>query len=58
MLAVIAGAYLQHNSFRITSLVSAAVLGICTHFLYRRPRATTVIMAISAVAGLAFLFLG
>ncbi len=58
MVAVIACAYLQHNQFRLTSLVAAAVLGILAHFFYRRPRATTVIMAISAVTGLAFLFLG
>jgi hypothetical protein len=58
MIAVIACAYLQHNQFRVTSLVAAAVLGILTHFGYRRPRAATAIMAISAVTGLAFLFLG
>jgi hypothetical protein len=58
MLAVIACAYLQHNQFRVTSLVAAALLGILVHFFYRRPRATTVIMALSAITGLGFLFLG
>ena len=58
MLAVILGAYLQHNQFRLTSLFAAAGLGILAHFFYRRPRATTIIMAISAVTGLALLFLG
>lgn len=58
MVAVIGCAYLQHNQFRLTSLFAAAALGILAHFLYRRPRAATVIMALSAVAGIAFLFLG
>lgn len=58
MIAVIACAYLQHNQFRITSLVAGAILGILAHFFYRRPRAATAIMAISAIAGLGFLFLG
>lgn len=58
MIAVIAGAYLQHNQFRVTSLVAAAVLGILAHFFYRHSRAATVIMAISALTGVAFLFLG
>jgi hypothetical protein len=58
MIAVIACAYLQHDQFRITSLIAGAILGILAHFFYRRPRASTVIMAISAIAGLGFLFLG
>ena len=58
MIAVIACAYLQHDRFRITSLVAAGVLGVLAHSFYRRPRAATAIMAVSAVAGLAFLFLG
>lgn len=58
MVAVIAGAYLQHNQFRLTSLFAAAALGILAHFLYRRERAAAVIMGLSAVAGLGFLFLG
>ena len=58
MIAVIACAFLQHNQFRVTSLVAAAVLGILAHLFYRRPRATTAIMALSAITGLAFLFLG
>jgi uncharacterized membrane protein YjjB (DUF3815 family) len=58
MIAVIACAYLQHNQFRLTSLAAATLLGILAHFFYRRPRATTVIMAVSALTGLAFLFLG
>lgn len=56
MLAVIACAYLQHNTFRITSLVAAAILGILAHFLYRKQRATTAIMVISVLTGLGFLF--
>ncbi len=58
MIAVIAGAYVQHNQFRLTSLVAAALLGILAHFFYRRARVTTVIMALCAITGLAFLFLG
>ncbi len=57
MIAVIACSYLQHNQFRLTSLIAAAALGILAHLFYRRPRATTVIMAISAIAGIAFFFL-
>lgn len=58
MLAVIACSYLQHDKFRLTSLVAAALLGILAHFLYRRPRATTAIMAVAVLAGAALLFLG
>ena len=58
MIAVIAGAFLQHNQFRLTSLAAGALLGILAHFFYRRRRATTAIMALSAITGLAFLFLG
>jgi len=57
MLAVIACSYLQHEKFRLTSLVAAALLGILVHFLYGRERATTVIAAVSVIAGLALLFL-
>ncbi len=56
MLAVIACSYLQHNTFRLTSLIAAALLGVLAHFLYRRQYASTAIMAISVVVGLAFLF--
>ncbi len=56
MLAVIACAYLQHDRFRITSLVAAALLGIVAHFVYRRKHAPAAVMAVSVLLGLSFLF--
>jgi len=58
LVAVVFCAWWQHGQFRLTSLVAAALLGIAAHFLYGRPRAATIIMALSAAVGLAFLFLG
>ena len=58
MLAVIVCSYLQHDQFRLTSLFAATTLGVLAHFFYRRPRAATAIMALGAVTGIAFLFLG
>lgn len=58
MLVTIAGGFLQHGQFRLTTLFAAAIVGIATHFFYRRPRAATAIMGVSAVAGIALLFFG
>ena len=58
LLAVVAGGFAQHEHFRIAVLIGAAAIGVAAHFLYRRPRAATVLMATSAVAGTAYLFLG
>ncbi len=58
MVATIAGGYLQHHEFRLSLLIAATALGVAAHLLYRRPRATTALMALSAVTGLAFLFFG
>jgi len=58
MAAVILGAWWQHGQFRVTTLVAAAALGVIAHLFYRRPRATTAVMAAGAAAGIAFLFLG
>lgn len=56
MLAVIAGGWLQHDQFRLTTLFAGAALGVLAHLFYRRERATTAIMAIAAAGGLALLF--
>ena len=58
LVATIVCAWLQHGQFRLTSLFAAAALGILAHLFYRSGRAATIIMAISALTGLAFLFLG
>jgi hypothetical protein len=58
MLAVIAGSWLQHNQLRLTSLFAGAAIGILAHFFYKKARAATAIMALSAIAAIAFLFLG
>ena len=58
MLATIVGGYAQHQQLRVSVLIAGAIMGVAAHMLYKRPRAATVLMALSAVAGTAFLFLG
>ncbi len=58
MLATIVGGYAQHQELRVALLVGAALVGVASHFGYRRPRAATTIAAASAVAGTAWLFFG
>lgn len=58
MVATIASGYLQHHQFRVSLLIAGTALGVAAHLLYRRPRATTALMALAAVTGLAFLFFG
>jgi hypothetical protein len=58
MLATIAGGYAQHQELRVSLLVGGALVGIAAHGLHKRPRAATIIMAMSAVVGTAYLFVG
>jgi hypothetical protein len=58
LLAVVAGGFAQHEHFRIAVLIGAAAIGVTAHFFHKRPRVATIVMAVSAVAGTAYLFLG
>jgi len=57
-IAVILCGWLQHGHLRITLLAAASLLGIAVRFWGRGPRGATIICALCAVTGVAFLFLG
>lgn len=58
MMAVIGGGFAQHEHFRLAILIGGALMGIAAHGFYKRPRAATIVMTLSAVVGTAYLFLG
>jgi hypothetical protein len=58
LVAVVLAGWLQHGQLRLTLLAAAALLGIVVRFWGSSPRAATVICAVSAATGLAWLFLG
>ena len=58
MLATIVGGYAQHQNIHLATLVGGGLVGIAAHFGYQRPRVATAIAALSAIAGIAWLFLG
>lgn len=58
MAATILAGWLQHGELRLSLLATGTALGAAAHFLYRRPRAATALMAIGAIAGLGLLFFG
>jgi hypothetical protein len=57
LVAVVAAGWLQHGEIRLAVLAAAAALGLTVMITRRRPRAASAIAAVSAIAGLLFLFL-
>ncbi len=57
-LAVILAGWLQHGQLRIALLICAALLGIAVRLWGSIPRAASIVAAMSALLGTAWLFLG